>query len=152
VSYGECPMCGGTRADCEVCGAHADPAADRRVLAAISARIQEEHDKLLAEPVDTVGQTDALVLQLALDHWGLPSQLAMLAEESAELAAATMHMLREAHDGPNEEEWIDEVADVWIMIDQMLLTPWAPQIVERRRRKTERLAWRLAASKAEADG
>lgn len=143
MSYGECPMCGGTRADCEVCGAHADPAADCRVLAAISARIQEEHDKLLAGPVGTMGQTDTLVLQLALDHWGLPSQLAMLAEESLELAAASMHMLREAHDGPNEEEWVDEVADVSIMLDQMRIAGFAPRIAAARAMKMERLARRL---------
>lgn len=92
------------------------------------------------------GLSDRLILYRALDRWGLPSQLAMLAEESAELAAATMHVLREQHDGNNEAEWVEEVADVWIMIDQMLLTPWAPQILEARARKMERLARRLAES------
>ena len=163
MSYEECPACGdGRREDCPVCGG--PPSSNQQVLEGIAARLQSERDKEARATVtqgglDMLGAAKALaheaadrgsrtareadILSRALAQWGLPSQLAMLAEESAELAAASMHMLRERHDGDNEAAWIREMADVSIMLDQMRIAGFAPRIAAARAMKMERLARRL---------
>lgn len=91
---------------------------------------------------------DRLTLQAALEQWGRRSQIAMVAEEAAELAAAAMHVLREVHDGDNEQAFCCELADVEIMIDQMKEAGYAKRIAEARAIKMERLLARLAKAMA----
>jgi NTP pyrophosphatase (non-canonical NTP hydrolase) len=56
----------------------------------------------------------------ALDTWGLPAQILMLAEESSELSVAALHLLRDAK---RKDETVrhlcEEIADVQIMIEQV---------------------------------
>ena len=56
----------------------------------------------------------------AIDKWGLPAQLGMLMEESAELIQATHKVMR--HINNKTSVWrglVEEIADVEIMIEQI---------------------------------
>lgn len=58
------------------------------------------------------------IYKMAIDKWGIKSQLEMLQEESTELSLATRKFIR--HN--NDERFVDmasEIADVEIMIEQM---------------------------------
>jgi hypothetical protein len=62
------------------------------------------------------------IYQQALKMWGTQAQLLMFAEECAEAIKATMKLSRQA--GPDDrrrkvENWIEEVVDVEIMLEQM---------------------------------
>lgn len=91
---------------------------------------------------------DKALLRDALHHWGLPSQLAMVAEEAAELAVAAMHMLRDKHDNKSgaTDAFCSEMADVEIMIDQMKVAGYADKIAEFKASKMLRLGTRLDAA------
>ena len=98
---------------------------------------------------------DKALLRDALHHWGLPSQLAMVAEEAAELAVAAMHMLRDQHPGKSgaPDDFCSEMADVEIMIDQMKVAGYADKIAEFKASKMLRLGTRLdAAIRAAREG
>lgn len=91
------------------------------------------------------------VLRRALDHWGVESQIAMVAEESAELAAAAMHLLRHSRTGDAEAEFCDEMADVEIMLDQMKVAGYAKGIAAAKAKKMDRLEARLNTSICSAE-
>ena len=56
----------------------------------------------------------------ALDTWGLPSQIIMLAEEAGELSVAALQTLRDARREPETIQHLcEEIADVQIMIEQI---------------------------------
>lgn len=83
---------------------------------------------------------------LAKTKWGLASQVIMLAEESAELAVATLHLNRASKDTRKSwKSFVGEVADVEIMLAEM--KHYFPELVEQVERtkikKLERLEKRL---------
>ena len=56
----------------------------------------------------------------AIKYWGIDFQIRMLAEESAELAVASLHLTRQSK--PDSLlSFIEEIADVEIMIEQMMM-------------------------------
>lgn len=56
----------------------------------------------------------------AREKWGLPAQINMLAEESAELAVASLHMNRAIKDkSESMHNFAEEIADVEFMISEM---------------------------------
>ena len=79
--------------------------------------------------------------------WGAESQLAMLAEESAELIKATLKFHRKVN-GSTKADLMEEIADVEIMIEQvrhcLQLSPNA--IDEIKQRKLNRLSVILSES------
>lgn len=84
--------------------------------------------------------------ELAKQKWGLPSQVAMLAEESAELAVATLHLNRASKDiRKSWKSFVGEIADVEIMLAEMKY--YFPELVEQVERtklkKLRRLEKRL---------
>ncbi len=54
----------------------------------------------------------------AIDAWGFRAQARMLQEECGELIVAVSHCLREREDGV--KEMAEELADVYIMVGQMI--------------------------------
>lgn len=70
---------------------------------------------------------DTNIYQAAMDLWGAESQLGMLAEESAELAAASMHLCRGR---AAEAEVAEESADVEIMLAQIRLLPGMSEAID----------------------
>lgn len=64
------------------------------------------------------GRSEAELYRDALEAWGLPAQVLQLAEESAELAAEALRVVR---DRSGRTELAEEIADVLIMIEQMKL-------------------------------
>jgi len=83
------------------------------------------------------------VYQKAIEKWGVNAQVDMVQEECLELALAIRKYRRE----PNEkrfEEFIDEVADVTIMVNQMEnVEGWKELIDERIAFKLNRLNDRI---------
>jgi NTP pyrophosphatase (non-canonical NTP hydrolase) len=61
------------------------------------------------------------LIKQSIERWGIPAQILMLAEESAELSVASLHMTRESRkDDPKTfEEFAEEIADVEFMITEM---------------------------------
>lgn len=88
------------------------------------------------------------ILKEAIDTWGLEAQMRMLQEEAGELVASVSHFLR----GRGGEGFHEELADVWILLDQMLTCDFAIQVHDARRRKLERLKLRLAEAAAHGVG
>lgn len=59
------------------------------------------------------------LLDAAVRHWGIPSQMLVLSEESSELAAAATRILTEKG---TKEDLVGEMADVYIMISQIVFS------------------------------
>jgi hypothetical protein len=60
------------------------------------------------------------MFEKARQKWGVGSQVNMLAEESAELSVASLHLNRAIKDKTEAwEKFAEEVADVEIMIEEM---------------------------------
>lgn len=57
------------------------------------------------------------LLKAAIDHWGVPLQILVLAEECSELSAAATRVL--THKG-TKEDLLGEMADVYLMLSQMV--------------------------------
>lgn len=85
-----------------------------------------------------------ILFKLALDKWGLYTQLSVAKEEAAELITAISHWERK-RDGA-VEELIDEIADVQIVLHQLVqFVGIEGEEVERRiEEKLLRLASRLS--------
>ena len=79
-----------------------------------------------------------VVYAAALEKWGIDAQVGMLQEECIELALAIRKMQRGSSQ-KNFEAFIDEVADVQIMIEQVRSMGWDKQIDERVEYKINRL-------------
>lgn len=63
---------------------------------------------------------DKDLFDLSREKWGLPSQINMLAEESAELAVASLHLNRKLKDKSESwENFAEEIADVLFLVDEM---------------------------------
>jgi NTP pyrophosphatase (non-canonical NTP hydrolase) len=62
-----------------------------------------------------------ILFEKAEKKWGLKSQLDMLAEESAELAVAALHITRALKDkDQSRANLVKEIADVQICIEQII--------------------------------
>lgn len=85
----------------------------------------------------------ATLYRRALDLWGTGEQFAMLAEKCAELIVATNHWRR--HDTAPVDELITEIADVQIMLEQIMVAAEVrPAEVEiGKQRKIQRLRDRV---------
>lgn len=89
----------------------------------------------------------------ALELWGSEAQALMLAEESCELAVAIHHLVR--YGGGTELDAVaEEIADVQIMIEQLLfaLPALYGDVESARRRKLERLERRIKAATGGGEG
>lgn len=81
----------------------------------------------------------------AIDKWGVDAQLDMLAEECAELIHARMRLLRAeapARAGVLEaamDHFVEELADVEIVVEQARLIVGPERVDEAKQRKLERL-------------
>lgn len=57
------------------------------------------------------------LLKAAVNHWGLPAQLLVLAEECSECAAAATRVVTNKG---SKEDLLGEMADVYLMLSQMV--------------------------------
>lgn len=83
--------------------------------------------------------TPDLIYQAARDKWGVEPQIDMLVEECAELIAETNRFRRKRVD---ISSWLEELADVEIMIEQMRVIFSSEVIDKIKRKKLTRLAER----------
>ena len=68
--------------------------------------------------IDLVENEESLsLLKAALNHWGIPLQLLVLAEESSELSAAATRVLTQKG---SVDDLLGEMADVYLMLSQMV--------------------------------
>lgn len=90
------------------------------------------------------------VYRLALDTWGADAQTLMAFEEMSELQK---ELCKHARGRDNREEISEEIADVLIMLDQMMVLHDCKQTVkEWKERKLKRLAYRLTREEAAMEG
>lgn len=81
------------------------------------------------------------VFKAALDKWGADAQTLMVFEEMAELQK---ELCKHARGADNVEHIAEEIADVQIMLEQMMVLHGCEEAVrEYRRSKIERLKIRL---------
>lgn len=114
----------------------------RDIVLDISGDIDHLHELVQAEKD---GQE---VYRLALDTWGADAQTLIAFEEMSELQK---ELCKHARGKNNREEIAEEIADVLIMLDQMMLLHDCKQTVkEWKQRKLKRLADRLTRYEAEA--
>lgn len=86
------------------------------------------------------------VYRLALDTWGADAQTLMAFEEMSELQK---ELCKHARGRDNREKISEEIADVLIMLDQMMILHDCKQAVkEWKQRKLKRLAGRLTREEA----
>ncbi len=89
------------------------------------------------------------LLKAALNHWGIPLQLLVLAEECSELSAAATRVLTQKG---SVDDLLGEMADVYLMLSQMVYSlPEAAgfdQVVEE---KLKKLRKRLESQGARID-
>ena len=100
--------------------------------------------------IDLVENEESLsLLNAALNHWGIPLQLLVLAEESSELSAAATRVLTQKG---SVDDLLGEMADVYLMLSQMVYSlPEAAgfdQVVEE---KLKKLRKRLESQGARID-
>ena len=89
------------------------------------------------------------ILKQALDTYGAEAQTLMMFEEMAELQK---ELCKHARGRDNRDHIAEEIADVLIMLEQMmLLHDCKDAVAECRRRKIERLAERLKEANHEKD-
>ena len=67
----------------------------------------------------TENEETKAILKAAVDHWGLVSQTLVMAEECSELSAAATRILTNKG---TKEDLLGEMADVYLMISQMVHT------------------------------
>ena len=84
----------------------------------------------------------------SIEKWGLTSQLAMVAEESCELAVASMHLIRQLKKPTYLkalESFAEEIADVELLLAEMKYYLWlTPAIAKFRKLKEKRLEEKLS--------
>ena len=100
--------------------------------------------------IDLVENEESLsLLNAALNHWGVPLQLLVLAEECSELSAAATRVLTQKG---SVDDLLGEMADVYLMLSQMVYSlPEAAgfdQVVEE---KLKKLRKRLESQGARID-
>lgn len=85
-------------------------------------------------------QQDRATFEAAVDEWGIESQVDMAEEEAAEFIVASKHFAREK---ANEDDVIDELADLRIMSEQLTEYIGRKKVNERVQIKMDRLRERL---------
>lgn len=84
------------------------------------------------------------ICKAALKQWGPDAQTLMVFEEMSELQK---ELCKAARGKRNKDSIAEEIADVYIMLTQMiLLHKCAEEVEEHKARKLERLATRIAAA------
>lgn len=84
---------------------------------------------------------DSEIFKAALDKWGADAQTVMIFEEMSELQK---ELCKHARGRDNVEQIAEEIADVQIMLEQMIiLHNCGVAVKEYRRSKTERLKIRV---------
>ena len=83
------------------------------------------------------------ILQLAIDTYGVDSQIDVAVEECSELIKALMKFRRRNGSGDTERDVCEEIADVGIMIDQLRMMFDSEYIDFVREEKIKRLEQRL---------
>lgn len=92
---------------------------------------------------------ETVILKQALDTYGAEAQTLMMFEETAELQK---ELCKHARGRDNRDHIAEEIADVLIMLEQMmLLHDCEDAVIYFRRRKIKRLAERLKEEKDEKD-
>ena len=87
---------------------------------------------------------DKMIFRTALETWGADAQTLMVFEEMSELQK---ELCKYARGRSNIEEIAEEIADVQIMLEQMIIFHKCEKAVEEyRRSKIERLKIRLGIS------
>jgi len=85
-------------------------------------------------------RTQKQLFEESINKWSIDSQILMLAEESSELSVASLHLLRKKKVLKAMDDFVEEVADVELMIKEL---KWHFQIQNRvslaRERKEKRL-------------
>ena len=86
---------------------------------------KEATDKLAAYEDMGIPPVDTSVLTQALTTYGGDAQVDMMIEEMSELTKALLKLRRKRHDGidyfePEEDDVIEEMADVYIVLLQMI--------------------------------
>lgn len=79
------------------------------------------------------------ILALAIEAWGEDAQCLMAIEECAELTKALCKLSR----GGSADDVIEEIADVQIMIDQLVIMFGEESVRKAEKEKLERLEFRL---------
>lgn len=97
----------------------------------------------------TESEETRTLLKAAVDHWGVPAQMLVLAEECSELSAAATRVLTGKG---TEDDLLEEMADVTLMLSQMVHSLEAgsrfDQVVEK---KLKKLRKRLESQGAKID-
>lgn len=76
----------------------------------------------------------------AIESWGVPNQVFMVMEETGEMLNALAKMNRKRS---TEEEIVTELADVWILMEQMAVVFGWDKFQEQKEYKLARLKERL---------
>ena len=88
--------------------------------------------------------TETEILNQAIRQWGAESQVYMLLEEIGELQQAVCKLRRNNSQG-TFENFVEELADVELMIDQMkvlyLITPEVAVVREQKLERLEKMLW-----------
>lgn len=108
-----------------------------------------QHMKELIQ-AEQEGQDAQELYHLALDTWGADAQTLMVFEEMSELQK---ELCKHERGKDNREAIADEIADVLIMLEQMMILHDCEQVVyEHKAAKLKRLADRLSNDGAALDG
>jgi len=85
-------------------------------------------------------ERDRATFEAAVDEWGIEAQVYMAEEEAAEFIVASKHFVREKAD---EDDVIDELADLRIMSEQLTEFIGRGRVEDRVQTKMSRLRERL---------
>ena len=91
------------------------------------------------------------IIAAAVEHFGPIHQMLKTVEEAGELQRAIARVITKAQEHPDEDELpegvvenlIEEIADAWIMINQMTLILGVDVVTAEENRKLRRLAERM---------
>lgn len=85
--------------------------------------------------------TERDICRAALEKWGTQSQIIMVFEEMSELQK---ELCKNARDADNIEHIAEKIADVQIMLEQMIILYKCEQeVINIKKKKLERLYWRI---------
>jgi hypothetical protein len=83
------------------------------------------------------------ILRSLYNKHGHRNQVLKLAEEASELSRACVKMVMQMHDTPDHEidksNWIEEIVDVQILIEQFMTFYSGAEILEQRKARFEKL-------------
>lgn len=130
------PLCGNDNCRCSICGSwfnvHANLRGDITQIYCPNCGARMD--------LDTANDTQR-IYESALDKWGKENQTRMMFEEMAELQK---ELCKEARGEDNTDAIAEEIADVKIMLEQMMILHNCKDMVEMQmKRKLQRLKERL---------